>query len=170
MVRGIHTVQLHARPSTNKHWHVCELGGLFVAHLRCFWNSRSHHSNSSRWSVRSVQRDDHCCVVDCSRGVGMLDPRTFKCCCGCVRGAIWILDWRLPPLVGQIYFGRIESSTDIELQAAALVPHITKNQQTVPLRLGLQFLVVSVPMIVRNTIARVIRMASSRASRSSRAC
>lgn len=30
-----------------------------------------------------------------------------------------------PPLVGQIYFDRIESSTDIELQAAALVPHIT---------------------------------------------
>lgn len=30
-----------------------------------------------------------------------------------------------PPLVGQINFGRIESSTDIELQAAILVPHIT---------------------------------------------
>ena len=66
-----------------------------------------------------------------------------------------------PPLVGQIYFGRMESSTNIELQAAALVPHITNNQQTVPLRLGLQFLVVSVPMIVGNPIAGVILKAQN---------
>jgi MFS family permease len=66
-----------------------------------------------------------------------------------------------PPLVGQIYFGRMESSTDIELQAAALVPHITKNQQAAPLRLGLQFLVVSIPMIEGNPIAGVILKAQN---------
>jgi hypothetical protein len=60
------------------------------------------------------------------------------------------------PLVGQIYSCGIESSTDIELQAAALVPHITKDEQTVPLRLGLQFLVASVPMIAGNPIAGAI--------------
>jgi hypothetical protein len=37
-----------------------------------------------------------------------------------------------------------------------LVPQITKNQQEVPLRLGLQFLVASIPMIVGNPIAGAI--------------
>jgi hypothetical protein len=42
-----------------------------------------------------------------------------------------------------------------------LVRHITKNLQTVPLRLGLQFLVVSIPMIEGNPVAGVILKAQN---------
>jgi hypothetical protein len=42
-----------------------------------------------------------------------------------------------------------------------LVRRITKNQQTVPLRLGIQFLVVSIPMIEGNPVAGVILKAQN---------
>jgi len=66
-----------------------------------------------------------------------------------------------PPLVSQISCSRIEGGADVALQAAALVPHITENQQRVPMRLGLQFLVVSVPMITGNPIAGAILKAQN---------
>lgn len=91
----------------------------------------------------------------------MLDSRAFECRRHCIRGIIWILDWGISSIGRSCLFSGLETVIDADLQAAALVPHITKNQQAVPLRLGLQFLVASIPMIIGNPIAGAILKAQN---------